>query len=281
MTRINIGEWILTTRSRIKGNSGFPNIEINVIAAHVLKQPKEWIVSHPETELSDSQLQDLEQSVIRLLEGEPLAYITGKRSFYGLDFKVNKNVLIPRPETELMVEESIRWLGAHPQRRMVADIGTGSGVIAITIAKNIPDVRVMAIDVSPASLELAKGNAKEFRVDDSVQFKQNDLLSNIVNKFDLILANLPYIPSLVLDGLEVNRYEPRLALDGGENGLDYITKLLEQSQNNVLPGACIFLEIQYNQSIQVSNLARGQFPGAEVTIFKDLASLPRLIRIQL
>ncbi len=275
----NIGDWIRQTAVAIKGKSEFPLIEINAIASSVLGKPKEWIISHPETIIDTGQLNMLDRAVNRLLTGEPLAYITGIRSFYGLDFHVNEHVLIPRPETEILVEEVINWLETHPGRRSLADIGTGSGVIAIACSDRFSDLRVTAADISPKALEIAQANATLNHVADQIEFIQNDLLDGLERKFDVIAANLPYIPTAELDGLEVVKFEPRLALDGGKDGLFFIRKLLSQIEKQLYPGGCAFLEIEYNQ-LNVMTIANQIYPRAVITMINDLANLPRVIKIQ-
>lgn len=275
-----LGEWLDQTIRNIKGRTEFPLIEIYAISAYILGTSREWIVSHPEAEIRPDHMKGLEQAVNRLLEGEPLAYITGNRSFYGLDFFVDRNVLIPRPETEILVEEAISWLEHHPDRRKMADIGTGSGAIAVTCADHFPDLHITAVDISENALAVAQRNAEFHHVTDQIEFVSNDLLEDWENKFHLIAANLPYIPSEDLKTLTVSKFEPLLALDGGKDGLDFIRRLLEQSKNNLLAGGCVFLEIQYNQQY-VETIAKQIFPLAVVTIFQDLASLPRVVKIQI
>lgn len=280
MKQTSLGEWIGQAISAIKGKTEFPFVEINAISSSILGKPKEWIISHPETVLDETQMKALEQAVKRLLSGEPLAYITGQRAFYGLDFEVDHNVLIPRPETEILVEEVIDWLEKHPGRLSMADIGTGSGAIAVTCADRFSDLRVSAIDISPEALAIASKNAMRHCVADRIKFIQNDMLAGIKQKFDIIAANLPYIPSETLDQLDVIKFEPRLALDGGTNGTIHIARLLEQSRKNIRQGGCLFLEIQYNQT-NVTSIIEPYYPHAVINVINDLASLPRVIKIQL
>lgn len=279
MKTSNLGDWIGQTSAAIKGKTEFPLIEINAIAASILGRSREWIISHPETTIDTTQVNELDRAIVRLLTGEPLAYITGVRSFYGLDFHVDNHVLVPRPETEILVEEVIGWLEAHPGRRSLADIGTGSGAIAIACADRFPDLRVTAADISPDALKIAQKNASLNHVTDQIEFVQNDLLEGLDSKFDVIAANLPYIPSAELDALEVVKFEPRLALDGGDDGLHFIKKLLFQSEKYLLPGGCAFLEIEYNQR-NVMTIVSQIYPRAVITMINDLANLPRVIKIQ-
>lgn len=281
MTKTKLGEWLRGANERLAGSSDFPGVESTAIAAFVLGCSREWLYAHPETELTTEELGGLEASLNRLLNGEPLAYLTGKRSFYGLDFRVNPGVLVPRPETELLVEHALAWLTAHPGRRKVADVGTGSGIIAISVARNCPDAAVLATDISVDALETARCNALQLGISDRIQFQQADLLNGVTDKFDLILANLPYIPTTTLSDLQVARHEPRLALDGGEDGLVLIRKLVSKMPDIARPGACMILEIQYNQGDQVLHIVN-LLPGTpRFSLHNDLFGLPRIAKIEL
>ena len=281
MTNPELGKWISINVARLQGVTEFPSIEINAIAAYALQKNTAWIAAHPETRLDQAHMVFLEQAVERLTQGEPLAYITGKQAFYGLDFFIDSSVLIPRPETELLVELAIDWLKNNPGRTRIADVGTGSGAIAVTLAKQLPDLQITATDVSARALTVAKANAAKHRVTERIEFIKTDLLEGVVTCFDLILANLPYIPSQTLAGLPALGYEPHSALDGGADGLDLICKLITTIEKKLLPKACVILEIQYNQGVEVTQIAAHQFPRAKISMYQDLASLPRVVLIQL
>jgi release factor glutamine methyltransferase len=260
-------------------HSETPALEAQVLLASVLEKSREWVLSHFDEELSPTQTDSLNSLLARLINGEPLPYLTGKRAFYGMDFSVSKDTLIPRPETELLVEEAVQWLLNNPSKRSAIDVGTGSGVIAICLADAIPNLCINAIDVSEEALEIAKKNCFQFHHEDQITFLQGDLLTGISNKVDLITANLPYIPSRTLDTLPELRFEPRLALDGGENGVLYIKKLLEQAINVLKPGGLILLEIESSISELVTQLAYTTFPNAQIDILFDYANLPRIAKI--
>jgi len=251
-----------------------------VILAFTLKTTREWIVAHPEFELNREQEGELEFHLQKLIEGEPLPYITGIQAFYGLDFDVTPGVLIPRPETELLVEEAIHWLEEHPRRRSVLDMGTGSGAIAVTLADRIPDLRVTAADISPAALEVAAKNAFKFGVAERIRIVQSDLWQQIEDSFDLIAANLPYIPSSTLQTLRVARHEPALALDGGADGLEVIRRLLDEAGSHIHSGGLILLEIEARQSESAAAMTRAKWPNASTKLITDYSNLPRLITIQ-
>lgn len=281
MTNPDLGSWLNRKVALLRGKTEFPTIEVNAIISHVLDKPIEWIISHPEESLNCDQLEKLEDSIDRLIAGEPLAYITGKRSFYGLDFFVDNRVLIPRPETELLVELAIAWLEGHPTMNRVIDVGTGSGAIAIVIADHFRTLHITAVDISPDALDVARSNAVLHQVRDRIEFIQSDLLEGLDKKFDLILANLPYIPSNILDNLKGLKFEPRIALDGGIDGLVQLTGIIDNCSKFVASKGCIILEMQYNQGDTVREFAAQRFPQATITIHNDLASLPRVVKIQL
>ena len=281
MTRVNLGRWIAQKRAQLQGKTEFPSIEINAIASHFLQQPTAWVISHPETALTDAQYHLMEDAVSRLLLGEPLAYITGHKSFFGLDFIVDNRVLIPRPETEILVEHALAWLRVYPEKRKVIDIGTGSGAIAIALVKKLAGLQVTAVDISAAALAVATANARYHKVASQIRLVESDLFEQVDQKFHLVLANLPYIPSIDLNSLSVVKYEPREALDGGSDGTELITRLIDTMPQYLLPGGCAILEIQYNQDNLVSSIAAHRFPDASISFIKDLASINRFLKIQL
>lgn len=254
-------------------------LEVQVLLATVLQRPREWVVSHLEQELTKEQLSTLDSYLARLADGEPLAYITGKRSFFGMDFFVTGDVLIPRPETELLVEEALQWLNDNPARRSAIDVGTGSGVIAISLADAIPDLHLTAIDISEKALVVARKNCAHFRHEDQIDFLQNDLLQGYSSRADLITANLPYIPTGELNKLVALRHEPRLALDGGMDGLDFIRRMLKQSVTILNQGGMILMEIESTISGSAIDLSKSCYPNAEIGLIPDYANLPRIVKI--
>ena len=280
MTNPDLGTWMISCIGRLRGKTDSPSIEVAAIASFVLQKPKAWIVAHPETLLDDGQLETLQKACERLLNGEPLAYITGRRSFYGLDFVVNRHVLVPRPETELLIDLAIAWLKENPGRYRVADIGTGSGAIAVTLAQHMPLLKVTAIDTSLDALQIAHANATLHEVEDRVEFIENNLLEGLEGMFDLIVANLPYIPSQVLDNTPDLRHEPRAALDGGSDGLRVIEQLIRSIGKKMAPKGFVILEIQYNQGETIRQIALQCYPQAIISIYSDLAALPRVVTIQ-
>lgn len=245
--------------------------------SHALNQPKSWVLAHGEYELNHVELHTLQSSVDQLLQGVPLPYLLGQWDFYGRTFKVTPEVLIPRPETELMIELAI----SDAKKRIkpcIVDVGTGSGAIAISLAAELPSATMIALDLSGKALQIAQENAR-FHNQSRISFVQSDLLSPFITKFDLICANLPYIPSQTLDSLPVVKSEPRLALDGGQSGLEIIHLLLEQASTRLSPNGIILFEIEETLGQAALAAAKKAFPEAHHQLIRDLAGKDRFIQI--
>ncbi len=256
-------------------------LETQVLLAHVLEKPRTWVLAHPEEILTPQQKEQLTILLAGLAGGTPLPFLTGQQEFFGLDFAVSPAVLIPRPETELLVERALDWLQRHPTRRCATDVGTGSGCIAVSLAHRVPDLRVLAVERSWDALLVARQNALRQKVAGRVSFLQGDLLTPAAGPFDLVCANLPYIPGAALSVLAVARHEPRLALDGGPDGLQAIRCLLADAPRWLAPGGLLLLEMQSDQGEAINGLANTYLPAANVTIYPDLAGLPRVAEIEL
>ena len=277
----NAGAWQADARARLVPFSEEPALEAQVLLAHVLDKPRPWVIAHPEADLSVDQDNSLCRLLERRLSGEPLPYLLGHWEFFGLRFKVTPDVLIPRPETELLVEKALAWLKLHPSRRLAVDVGTGSGCIAISLAHGLADLRVIAVDISRPALSVAQENIIAHHLQEQVSLLQTSLLYGLSNgKTDLVCANLPYIPSSTLAGLEVSRYEPRLALDGGPQGTTCINTLLEDAPGWLAPGGLLLLEIEAGQGASVPRSARRCFPEADIQLFRDLSGKPRLVQVE-
>jgi release factor glutamine methyltransferase len=274
-----IGNLLPTLQTRLAPHTQTPLLDSQVLLAHTLGVARAWVIAHPEVELSQSQMHNLEFALARLERGEPLPYVTGTRDFYGLTFKITPDVLVPRPETELLVDKALEWLRAHPGRRLAADIGTGSGCIAVSLAYHLPDLVVIASDLSLAALRVAHQNITSYALESRVHCLAAHLLPRLRARYDLICANLPYIPASLLETLEVYRREPLLALDGGSDGLTLIRALLAEASRGLAPGGRLLLEIEASQGESALRLACSHFPGAQVTLLQDLAGLDRLIVI--
>jgi release factor glutamine methyltransferase len=277
---MNIGSWLKDAQQQVSRLSETASLDIQVLLSSVLQKPRSWVLAHPEYELSITDISQLDEMLSQLEKSIPIAYITGTSYFYGMQFYTNSDVLIPRPETELLVEKAILWIKNHMSSGLVLDIGTGSGCIAISIAANLPDIKCIAIDKSCRALQVAKRNAGINHVQDQCYFVQSDLTSSIFGTFKLICANLPYIPTYKLENLSVSRYEPKAALDGGKDGLDLIHRLLADSVRIADGKVCLLLEIEADQGNAVRKLAQEFYPDADISIKKDLAGNDRLLIIE-
>jgi release factor glutamine methyltransferase len=216
-----------TTRYFAKHNVASPRLTIELMLAEMLSKTRMQLYLAFDQPVSDTVMDKMRPLVKRRAEGEPLEYLLGMTTFAGHRIKVTQDVLIPRPETEILLEEAIKII--DPEGLPVLDIGTGSGILALSLAKKFPQLDIFAADVSAAALAIAKQNAGEVG---KITFLESDLMENpsLPEKFQLIVANLPYIPTGGIDGLQREvRHEPRLALDGGIDGLDLVRKLITQS----------------------------------------------------
>ena len=261
--------------------SDSPNLDAQILLASTLEKPRAWIISHPDHELSLSDVSSYQAGINSLVQGKPLPYIIGKWEFFALDFFVTPDTLIPRPETELLVELALESVDLYESHRLAADIGTGSGCIAVALAKNSPEVSIIACDISLAALNIARKNAAFHGVDDRIYFLQSDLMPALSIQFDIICANLPYIPSKTVPTLKIYGREPGKALNGGIDGLDQISQLLASATDHIKPGATLLIEIDSSQGKQVQSLAKMHFPSASISLHKDLAQHDRILKIQL
>ena len=248
-----------------------------MIAAYILHQSRSWLLAHNDTPLTKTQLELLNQALQRLLQKEPLPYITGHQEFYGLKFLVNKHVLIPRPETEQLVEITLAWLKANPQSRRGVDLGTGSGCIAVSLCKQLPALSMTALDISQNALNIAAENAVFHKVSEQITFIRSDLLDQLDQPADFLCANLPYIPSGNLPELDVINYEPVLALDGGLDGFRLIAQTLEQCKKHRF--AFMIFELDDTHALLAETAAKQLFPQAEIQIHKDLPGTDRFLTI--
>ena len=248
-------------------------IEANSLASHALGGVnRAWLIAHDRDTLTPEQHATLQALIERRCQGEPVAYIVGRREFYGREFKVGPGVLIPRPETEHLVEATLK---RAPQNARVLDIGTGSGCIAITLKLERPDFNVAAVDVSTAALNIARANAGELNAE--VEFIESDLFSALDGRpFDLIVSNPPYIPEADAHLSQGDlRFEPGNALASGPDGLDAIRLIVEQVKAHLAPGGWLLFEHGYDQGGAVQALLKAA-GYAEVFLEQDLAGQPRV-----
>ena len=263
---------------------------------------KAWLLPRLGDTLTEDVRERFETMLARRIAHEPSAYITGTREFCALDFEVTPDVLIPRPETELLVSAALTWnngasghFTSYPpapetqfflqngRRRTdpftVVDIGTGSGAIAVALARRLPAATIIATDVSWQALAVARRNAARHGVNRRISFRHGDLLLPVDTYVDLIVANLPYVPDATWRTLdpEVRDHEPRLALAAGSDGLDLIRSLLHQAPRYLRPNGAICLEFGFGQSDAMKQLATATLPGATVHVFDDFAGIPRVL----
>ncbi len=256
-------------------------LDAGTLLGYILGKTRTWIAAHPDAPLDDQASEILGKALTDVSSGIPLPYIIGHWEFYGLDFIVTREVLIPRPETELMVDKGLEWLSAHPGRRLAADVGTGSGCIAVSLAVNLQELKIYACDISKEALQIASRNIHKHGLEERICLVRSDLLDTLPGPVDAIFANLPYIPTWKLSDLSVTRYEPRVALDGGQDGLELIRKLMVQCHGRIKPGGIILLEIEAGQGPKALQQAKDEFIGAEIQCCQDLAGMNRLITIVL
>jgi len=249
------------------------------LISHSLNKPKSWVLTHGEYQLTPSDNNALNTAFERYLKGVPLPYLLEEWAFFGRRYKVTPDVLIPRPETEILVESAIAF-GKHKKNLSIIDVGTGSGIIAISLAAAFPGANLIAVDLSIAALKIAKENA-QIHHRNQIIFIQTNLITPIKGHFDLICANLPYIPSGTLEKLPVGKWEPQMALDGGTSGLVLIEQLLIQAENKLARGGCILLEIESSLGKESMELAKNIIPNSKRQLLQDLSGKDRVIQITL
>ena len=286
-----------------------PATTARAVLSLVLGHRREWLVAHDDTLLDAAVLAKADGLLGRVLAHEPLAYILGHREFYDLDLKVDGRVLIPRPETEMLVDLALSTLTPSPtlprsnrggsripspaeQRGRVGegagwttidliDVGTGSGAVAIAVSAHAPGVHVIATDISPDALEVARENARAYGVSEHIRFIQSDLLAGVDARARVITANLPYVTVEEIEALppEIQSHEPRVALDGGTDGLALVRRLLTQLDAHLTPDGSAFFEIGSSQGQAALDAARAALPGWRVELGKDLAKLDRVLQV--
>ncbi|MBU0667639.1 peptide chain release factor N(5)-glutamine methyltransferase [Patescibacteria group bacterium] len=267
------------TVSEILRKTGHKDVlGVELLLAHSLNVGRERLFSHPEQEIDSMELQVFQDLFNRFCDGEPVAYLVGKKEFYGLDFLVNDSVLIPRPETELLVDKVMEFCKEESGGVRILDIGTGSGAIAVALAKNLPRARVIACDISAEALEVAKENAQMHGVADRTSFVKSDLLANVEGDFDVVVANLPYIgeKSNNFVSKETLNYEPHVALFGGDDGLDLYRKLFVQIVGLEWRPKLLLGEFGFLQADAMRELLNKYFVQQGWSIEKDYASIERI-----
>jgi release factor glutamine methyltransferase len=269
------GEALQGARARLFGASQNPRRDAEVLLAHLLGCDPAVLLTHPERRLSSVESDQFESLLRRRLASEPVQYITGAQEFFGLQFEVTRDVLIPRPETEHLVEAALERIG--PEARIV-DVGTGSGAIAVALAHALPRCLVTAVDLYPAALEVAQRNAQRHGVSERVTFLQSDLLAEAGSaEFDAVVSNPPYIADAEVLEPQVADYEPRSALYAGPTGLEVYHRLIPQARRVLKSQGWLIMEIGYGQQPAASALLSG---WQTLTFVPDLQGIPRVVLAQ-
>jgi release factor glutamine methyltransferase len=259
-------------------------IEAEVLLMHALGIQKAELYARLSEPLPSLAGEEFQRYVERRLGHEPAAYITGRCEFYGFDLHVDPRVLIPRPETELLVEAALafverRFGKEHPCS--IADVGTGSGAIAVALALHLPQARIYATDISAAAIDVARINCRQYGLEGRVSLLQGDMLEPLSEPMDVIVANLPYVKHADIPTLmpEIRDFEPMAALAGGADGLDKVRLLLARAKHHLMPQGSVILEIGLGQAEEAVSLAKGHFPDSEVDLIKDFGGIERVLRI--
>jgi release factor glutamine methyltransferase len=255
-----------------------PRLDAELLLAHTLEKDRTWLFTYPHQRLEPAELHRFSTLLSRREQREPVAYITGSKAFFGLDFQVNRHVLIPRPETELLIETTLALAPSDSSPTLV-DVGTGSGCIAVTLATHLEQARVFAADISEQALAVAQQNAVRHAVVHRITFLRGDLLEPLPQPVDIIVSNPPYLSYSELSAVspEISRYEPEVALATGQAGLAVIRQLLPQARQKLNPGGTLLMEIGARQGEVVKTIAKNHFPRAAVQIKQDLAGRDRLL----
>src|SRR4030042_1680618 len=262
---------------------GIPSarLDAEVLLAFCLKLDRLEFLKNPETKISKTQLADFKKIVARRLKWEPVAYITGRKEFWSFTLEVNQGVLIPRPDTEVIVEEALNIYRTHTfDMPRILDIGTGSGAIALALAKELPQAKIVATDISSGALTLAKKNARSLGLEKQIEFLQGDLFEPVNGIFDIIVSNPPYIADQEYQELPpgVKDYEPKEALWAGQTGVEFYEKLIYQSKNHLNENGWLLLEIGARQEASVRKIMEDYGNYDSISVRNDYAGLPRVIK---
>ncbi|HEX6802175.1 MAG TPA: peptide chain release factor N(5)-glutamine methyltransferase [Terriglobales bacterium] len=282
---VRLGETLRTAIQQLTQN-GVPSPRMNaeLLLMFILDCDRAYLYGHPERELTPDEESRYSIALAKRSTGVPAQYITGHQEFWGMDFIVSPAVLIPRPETEHVIEEVLKLARAphdSPARKLrIIDVGAGSGCIALALAKELPEAEIHAVDISPAALEIARANAARNQQTQRVHFHEGDLLSGIEpESFDFVVSNPPYVGESEEEQvqLEVRKFEPRMAVFAGHSGLDIIRRLIPQAQHALRPSGWLVMEMSGTIADQARQLV-ADWNG--VHIINDLQSIPRVLAAQ-
>ena len=278
---VALGEAILKTANLLRDHGiADARLEAELLLTHVLDSPRHLLYAYPERELVLDERRAMARLVERRLTREPLAYLLGHKEFYGIDLCVGPGVLIPRPETELLVHQATSMAPEHSQggELVIVEAGTGCGAVAISLAIQLPGARIYATDLSNEALEVARRNVDIHGVAERVTLLEGDLLEPVEEMADIIVANLPYIPTDRIPKLQPEiQWEPRMALDGGPDGLALLKRLLHQAQHKLKGSGVILMEMDPEQVQRLTKVVQDLFPGACTSVEQDLAHHDRVL----
>lgn len=251
------------------------NLKAKLLICKEINKPKEYLIIHDKEELDNEKILNIKNNVNKIIEGYPIQYITEKQEFMGLDFLVNENVLIPQPDTEILVEEVLN-IAKTIEKPAILDLCTGSGAIAVALKKYINKAKIVASDISQKALEVAKINAKNNNIE--IEFIESDLFNNIEKKFNIIASNPPYIKTDVINNLSLEvQNEPHIALDGGQDGLKFYKDIINNAYKYLENDGYLALEIGYDQKRDVIKLIENSQKYKEIYSKKDLSGNDRII----
>ncbi|HOX40708.1 MAG TPA: peptide chain release factor N(5)-glutamine methyltransferase [bacterium] len=280
-----------------ESGSSTPELDARLILEETTRYDDTYMLTHPDFPITNSQLTHANKLLSRRLKGEPIAYLTGHKEFYGLDFYVNKNVLVPRPESEWLVGESISYVVSRIKKKSteirntkyaILDVGTGSGCIIISVAKTlyskycIQNLKYYATDISKKTLYVAKKNEKHHDIQPLIRFYHSDLFSNsrLPKKFDIIIANLPYVPLDTRYSIpDTLKFEPKNAIFAQDNGTAIIKRFLAEAKHHLEPDGIILIELDPRNASVLLDFAKHQYPKSKIELSKDLAGFDRYISI--
>jgi len=274
------------TQTLRRAGIAYASVEAELLLGHILGMSKTQLYTEPERSLTSVETEQLCHLVRRRLDHEPTAYILGHCEFYGIDFYIDYHTFIPRPETELLLEQAVELahhISQQGKRITIADVGTGCGAIAISLALALPQAKIYATDISAPALQVAEMNCRRHAVNSRVELLQGNLLEPLSQPVDMIVANLPYIKSCEFKDLspEIRNFEPTTALAGGEEGLGKIQQVLEQMPGKLNYGGCFLLEIGKGQGREVTSLIKSYFPQASIELISDLGDIERVVKVGL
>jgi release factor glutamine methyltransferase len=254
-------------------------LDAEVLLAFCLNCDRLEFLKNPDMQISKSQLAVFNKLVSRRLKWEPVAYITGRKEFWSFTLEVNKGVLIPRPDTEIILEEALA-VGKNIIAPRIADIGTGSGAIALALAKELPEPKITATDISPAALKVAKKNARNLKLGKNIEFLKGDLFAPVKGLFDIIVSNPPYISAAEYEELPrgVKDFEPKIALLAGQTGVEFYEKLIYQSKNHLKKDGWLLMEIGAPQAEKIRDIMQECAFFEDIDVRRDYAGHDRVIK---